>query len=637
MIARKLKPDRSAIPAIQESIAIALPWRRRAIFERTAWATSGQLWGRLPELMLISALGLLLMALAYSSSRVGYGGDVLFWAGLVVILLPVTVRLLAAGPSRAERLGLLLWAGLALYLAKIMHSPFAFTFADELIHAGHANAILDAGRLFPDVPMLPVIGYYPGLETATTAVANVTGISVFHAGLFVLALTRMILVMSLFLVYEQISQSVRLAGIATLLYMANANFMFWSAQFSYESLSLPLAALAVLSVLKRDAASAPRTRWSWTIASLMLVTTVVVTHHMTSYALIVFLWAITIVSWLQRKPTQAWHIALYATAAVVIWLMTIASSTVGYLTPVISGALNSTFRLIAGEETGRELFRSASGYLAPLWERVVGIGSVLVVVLALPLGAWYIWRQRHEHPIYLVLLGAALAYCGSLLLRLTPAAWEMGNRASEFLYVGVAFVAATTIVILWNLRRLHWLYQAIFAVSALLLFMGGIIAGWPPAVRLPPPYFVSVNGVVIEPPGVAAAQWAYAHLGPGNRIAADESNARLMFTYGGQYPLTGQKGGIKALIFAKQLDWSTAEIVQATEIRYVVLDMRLTSWNTMLGLYFTRPGTILTADDLMEPATQIKFDQDQKVSRLFDSGTLAIYDVGELGHVASVQ
>jgi hypothetical protein len=318
--------------------------------------------------------------------------------------------------------------------------------------------------------------------------------------------------------------------------------------------------------------------------------------------------------------------------------MTIASSTVGYLTPIIGGALNSTFRLIAGEEAGRELFRSTSGYLAPLWERVVGIGSVLIVVLALPVGAWQIWRQRHEHPIFLVLLGAALAYCGSLLLRLTPAAWEMGNRASEFVYIGVAFVAATTIVTLWKLRRLHGLlYQAILAVSVLLLFIGGIIAGWPPAVRLPPPYFVSVNGVVIEPPGVAAARWAYTHLGPNNRIAADESNARLMFTYGDQYPLTGQTGGIRALIFAQHLDWSADEIVQATAIRYVVLDMRLASWNTMLGLYFTRPGVTLTANDLMEPATQTKFDSAQNVSRLFDSGTLAIYDVGALGHVASIQ
>ena len=631
MIVQKHEPDQTERLAALQSIAVALPWRRKLTIERAVFVTRGQLWGRLPELALISALGLLLMALAYASARAGRGGgDLLFWAGLAVVLLPVTARLLAAEPARTERLGLLLWTGLALYLAKIMHSPYAFTFADELIHAGHANAILDTGRLFPNIPMLPVIAYYPGLETAATAVAHVAGVSLLHAAWIVLALARLVLVVSLFLLYEEISQSTRLAGIATLLYMANPNFMFWGAQFSYESLSLPLAVLVILAAFKRDAASGSRARLGWTIAAVMLVTAVVVTHHLTSYALIVFLWAIVLVSRLQRQPSAAWHIALYATAVVWIWLMTMASSTVDYLMPVIGGAVNSTFRLVAGEETGRELFRSAAGYLAPLWERAVGIGSVLVVVLALPLGAWQIWRQRHEHPIFLILLGAALGYCGSLLLRLTPAAWEVGNRASEFLYIGVAFVAATTIVTLWNSRRLNWTYRAAFAVSATLLFMGGIIAGWPPSVRLPPPYVATVNGAPIEPPGVAAAYWAYDHLGPGNRLAADESNARLMYAYGEQYPLTGKKYGVKALLFSDQIGRGEKEIVAVTGIRYVVLDVRLAAWDTMLGVYFNRPGTTLTAADRMEPATSLKFDEDRHVSRIYDNGTLSIFDVGAL-------
>ena len=48
--------------------------------------------------------------------------------------------------------------------------------------------------------------------------------------------------------------------------------------------------------------------------------------------------------------------------------------------------------------------------------------------------------------------GAAVAYFAMLGLRLSPAAWETGNRASEFLFLGLAFVLAFAGVELWNRR-----------------------------------------------------------------------------------------------------------------------------------------------------------------------------------------
>ena len=45
---------------------------------------------------------------------------------------------------------------------------------------------------------------------------------------------------ALFVLFTRVSGSARLAGIAVMIYAGNSNFLFWGAQYSYESLSLPL-------------------------------------------------------------------------------------------------------------------------------------------------------------------------------------------------------------------------------------------------------------------------------------------------------------------------------------------------------------------------------------------------------------
>ena len=606
----------------------------RAI-SQTSPALHGGAWGYLPALSLVSALGLLLLAWAYTGARSGAGwAEAAFWAGLLITIVPIAVRLIAIEASRTERLGLLLWLGLALYLAKVMHSPYAFTFADELIHAGSANTILASQHLFADIPMLPAISFYPGLETATTALASLSGLSVFVSGLIVVGVARLLLVAAMFLLFEQVSRSTRVSGIATLVYTANANFMFWSAQFSYESLALPLGVLALYIVAQRETVTDHRQRRSLTAVAMLIVSAVVVTHHLTSYALVAFLWATVAVGRFRGNTVRSLDMALFTLAAVVVWLVSMASITIGYLSPVIGSAVTSTVQLITGEQASRELFRSASGYLAPLWERVTGIASVVIVVATLPFGVRRLWPTQSQRPFTLVLIAAAMAYGATLLMRLSPAAWEVGNRASEFLFMGVAYAAAVAVAEVWLPRDGNRRRQAAFAAGAAVVFMGGIIAGWPPSVRLPAPYVASTGAEAIQPQGVTAALWARDVLGPGHRMAADESNARLMLAYGDQYPLTGKKDGTKALIYAGQIGRGETEILQVTGVRFVVMDHRLKSWDTMAGLYFDRAGSDAAhANDLMNPDSYLKFDRDPSVSRVLDSGMITIYDVGALSHV----
>ena len=643
-------------------------------------------WGWLPLLSLVSAVGLLLVAAADTLSRSGAGQyELLFWVGLLMVIVPIAARLASLEPSRRERIGLVVLVGLGFYLVKVMHSPYYFTFADELIHASNVDNILQTGALFGHNSILAVTALYPGLETMTAALASLSGLSVFGAGLVIVAVGRLIMALALYFFYEEVSGSARLAGIAALLYAATANYIFWSVEFSYESIALPLAVLVLFIAARRAAAYKSAQHLGLTLIAVLGILTVVITHHLTSYFLAVFfiVWSILLLllrlgAWARTAlrstsgESRRWKIlavvdrltrlgpqpsstqrdseryrgmrafsepavlAVIATGACLVWLIGIASITVGYLSPVLGGALNSIVGTIAGEATTRQLFQSATGYVSPLWERLTGISSVLLLLLALPVGLRGIRQRFRGHPIVLILLAAALAYFGMLGLRFVPAAWETGNRASDFLFVGLSFVVACAVVEVWNFQRAPWLGRVIVLGSVAIIFMGGVISGWPPLLRLSKPLQVTVSNATIEPQGFAAARWMNAALGQNHSVATDESNARLMLAYGGQQPFTGRYPDIKDLLGTPDVPAWEVQLIQDWEIQYIAFDRRQISWDNMEGYYFDETGSGSPAGmSLVDPGIFGKFDRTTNINRIFDSGNIVIYDVKALNHVAS--
>ncbi|MDQ6673874.1 MAG: hypothetical protein M3069_24550 [Chloroflexota bacterium] len=166
---------------------------------------------------------------------------------------------------------------------------------------------------------------------------------------------------------------------------------------------------------------------------------------------------------------------------------------------------------------------------------------------------------------------------------------------------------------------------------AVVIFAGGIVAGWRSDLLLPRPYLVSAGAQAIEPEGVAVARWTRSALGPEAGFAADPSSAFLLLTYGSQRPLTGEARGIRSLFFTSIVDTSVTDILARANVRYLAFDRRVISWNPLLGIYPPRPGPY-TADEtvLLDPKAVSKFDNQTHVSRILDAGDIVIYDVGGL-------
>lgn len=596
-------------------------------------------WGWLPELMLTGSFSLLLVACAYSGARAAASwAEPLFWAGLIVLIVPITARVASVEATRQERIALVVWLGMAFYVVKVMHNPFAFTFPDELSHLRNVTEILQNGRLFEENPVIPATALYPGLQIITSTLVSLSGLSIFRAGILVIGAARLVLFLALYLLYEQVSGSARAAGIATVFYMANTSFLFWTAQYAYESLALPIAVFILYAIARRDNSSAGTLRTELAVIALLGVASVVITHHMTSYALTAILWVLTLFSIISSrgKNLGPWALALVACAATLMWLVFVATLTIDYLSPVLLGAIKSILRLIAGEESTRQLFKSSStGSVAPLWEQWVAIGSVILIALGLPFGLSQIWKQYRQRLLALALAGVAPAYFPMQAFRLTPAGWETSNRASEFLFVGIAFVLAVGIVQCWFSRRCSWIDRWVLAGCVVILIFGGFIAGWPPKARLPRPYVVAAGTQVIEPQGVSTSKWMLAFLGRDNRVAVDASNAKLIGAYGEQHPFTSRKYGIQAMFFSDNIGRTERDIIRKTGVRYVVVDRRHISWDHMVGYYFDHVTDGANAEfEWVEPAVYEKFDSHENVGKIFDSGNIFIYDVSVFNEVS---
>jgi len=594
-------------------------------------------WGWLPALSLVSACGLLLVSWANTAARVGAAWpEVWFWSGLLVLLVPAAVRLASCRASRRERIGLIVVLGLSLYLVKVLNSPLFLTYHDELLTWRTTHDIIQTAALFKENTVHPVGPLYPGLAIVTASLASLGGVSIFEAGILVLGVARLLLILALYLFYEEASGSALISGVAVLLYMANPNFVFFDAQFAYESLALPLAALTLLATAWRQRAGGSNSVGE-TLVVLFGLGAVVVTHHVTSYALLAFLVLWTVTTRLERCNRKGQPgpggIALLCLVTNLSWLTYVASLTIGYLAPYFVNGMGEIVRIIAGESAGRDLFRSFAGTLPPTWERLTGYAAVGLIMMGLPFALFATWKYHRDNATTLALATGALMYPASQVLRLTQSGFFVAVRASEFLFVAVAFVLATGTAHCWLSRRPDWKVTIVFVSYAVVVFVGGVILGRPPWMRLPGPYLVVADTRSIEMQGLAAADWARTYLGLNHRVASDRINGVLMGAYGEQQTITGIANAVPlgTLFFSPDVGPREQAILQSGRIEYLVIDYRLNDGLPMAGYYFqaSEPGAYRHTVPIAS-AILTKFDGLSEVSRLFDSGDLVIYDVRAL-------
>lgn len=593
--------------------------------------------GWLSLVLFIQASGILLVAYSAAASiHTATDQEIYLWLGMGLIFASGFFRILSPLVPRMERITILCFTGVCIYLITEILSPLHFIFVDEYMHLRTVNDIINTGHLFSSNPVLPVSPLYPGLEIVTDALHSLSGLDVFTAGLIVVGMARIVVVLTLFLLFEQITKSPRTASIAAMIYGANSGFFMFDSLFLYEALGVALG-VVMLFALYRSEAAAKGERGLLLVACIALGA-LTITHHVSDIFFVILLVIWVISHMLTKQPlfrSYTLEVVLLGLLFSVIWILFFAEPVIGYLAVPVTSALTQLQSVLLGSGLGRHLFVDHTGaHPTPLLSQLVMLASVGLITVGIPFSFLCLWhRYRHKaFPFALALV--SLLYPFTQALRVTGQSANVPDRASPYIFIAVSFALSILITQMWPVRKLKWKKAIVITLLASLVFVGGNMLGAGPGWRLMPSgYLVGDDGNSVTAEGIDDALWALAHLGPNNRFYGDSTNVLLMNAYGEQRIVSLPVDGVDVapVYYDAQIHSFEIWILRSAQVRYLVVDRRLSTGLPAKGYYFEgyqEPDMNITTP--MNPQVLAKFNKVPQLNRIFDSGNIAIYDTSEL-------
>ena len=303
---------------------------------------------------------------------------------------------------------------------------------------------------------------------------QLTALSVWQAGELVVLSAHVLSLFAALVLVGTILGSVRAGAVGALVYALNSSVLYFDTQYAYESVAIAcyLWVLALAALAARESHRARR--WLYIAGSLLVAGASVVTHHLTTLALIgtlLLISGIVLISRILRRrsvgrahstgrsvsaqilavphpepvPTARhlsawWTVTAGTIAMAAAWLLLAAWPTVLYLSPYAGTSVQQLGQIASQGDGGRELLAAS---VQPLWERgLSALAPVLIGVICL-VGGWILWRERRRWPAdaqALALFG--LVYFPSVLFILAPMGAEGARRSWAFTYIGVALIVA---------------------------------------------------------------------------------------------------------------------------------------------------------------------------------------------------
>ncbi|WP_165400118.1 hypothetical protein [Motilibacter rhizosphaerae] len=612
---------------------------RRAVHDRTH------------QIALTTSVGLLLLAVAAARGRHGDSQtqtDALYWLALLVIFVPAAARTLWRPTPTRERLAVAVMLPLALYATRVLLYPTRFVFHDELAHANTLRAIDLTHHLFAANPLLPASASYPGLEIATSGTRSLLGLGDRPAAVVVLVLARVAMTLALLGVVRAITSSSRTACVAALVYTCNPQYLFFNSQYSYQSLSLPLALLTIyLAVTRLAPASLDLPRGTAEPAGVrgrpalrllalpvLALAAVVVTHHLTAMLLVgtIGLWALLELALRGRGSPRLVPLALLTVLGAVLvagWVVRPGNTVVSYLSTIAESSASDVGGLAKSGQS-RTYFADGGGVKTPQWEQLALVLSLGIVLLSLVPALLHGRRWLRARDAVAVLLCAAGALYPLIPAgHVTAATSEVTDRASGFLFVGLGLLVGGWMASRWSFTRWPSVLLGLVVVSE--VFLGQSILGAGPIwSRTPGPYLVSADSRSIDGANVSAAEWEAAQLPPGQRVLADRVGRLLAGAIGGQYSVTHLADHIDAsqVLLGATYTPRDRQLIRLARLDYVVDDRRDCTDLPRIGVYYESgelDGRGRTTPVACSALT--KFSAVPGAQRVYDNGAIAIYDV----------
>ena len=417
-----------------------------------------------------------------------------------------------------------------------------------------------------------------------------------------------------------------------LLYAGSAQFYFFNAQFSYQTVAIAML-MAALYLLVRAFDSEEERPWRLLIAVQVCLGGLAITHHLTSWLMLVLLWLLALFFWRggeERRARLTLITAELATVVVLAWTAIIAPLLISYLGPDLRrGQQPAAHRPrrspAAGARRGRRRHphahlgadgdgrrRSCCGWRC--WSRPPG-GPGGAAASARPGRATSRWPSPWSIP--------ALQ-----LARFAPSAAEVADRASTFVTMAMALVVAA-----WLAPRIQ-IFAALVVPGLVMLILGGTLIGsGPDWQRVPGPYLAGAEQRSIDSESVAVAQWAGTYLPEGSRVAADSTFTRLLPNFAPVTTITQPAGfdSMTPLFIAHSVDQEVLRLILQNDVDFIVVDTRLVGQTVRSGGFF-EGSTGYGPDAQTIKRDQVQKFEDQPGFDLVLDGPVKVYDVRPLRH-----
>jgi hypothetical protein len=594
--------------------------------------------GWLGPVLLLVAIGVL------GQAWIGYQGRIsapppssLWYLSLCLIFTPSTALIMSQRLSDNARIWLTLYTCLALLATRFMLYPTQFAYHDELINYRVLLSIENSRHLFTPNSLLPPTADYPGMQIATSAIHNLTGLSLHSAGIVILLTVRVVMTLALIRIIQQISQKVTVGCLASLIYAANPQYIFFNSQFAYQSVALPLCLFCIyVFAVQRS----PR-RFATVLPSAAVIVAIVATHHLTSLALVAMLWFWYLCTRITGRPVrQLFPLAVASLVIIAAWTWLARSTIVPYISEIAQNSITNITNLANGR-SNHKFFTDPAGDRNPIWQSILAISSVLIITTTLMPALWLaIIKRRLLSAAVMVMFAIAAIYPMIPVGHLTVATAEVADRASGFVFVGLGYLIAT-----WWFRDVpfhrhaktrrftvprHWW---LLALGLTICFVGGTVIGsGPDWLHGPGPYLVSADNRSVDQLALQAAGWEGQNLPRYSPVYTDRINGLLASVYGNQHVLTSLGNGIKTgslstLLLSPPTATDVGVVCQA-KVEFLIADKRLASSLPHIGIYIDN-GEYLAGirTSPPSPSALTKFDVIPGVERVFDNGAIRIYDL----------
>jgi hypothetical protein len=400
--------------------------------------------------------------------------------------------------------------------------------------------------------------------------------------------------------------------------------------FIYTGMAISFLVLVIYAAVRITNMPRGADKRLWWLLAVVCIATTVISHHLTSYVLILTLALGSVTFLLSRRTAESFQLAVLSMVSLVfvgVWLVFVAPGTVEYLQPAVT-------RLVEGISASMSGATPQYGGLlrSPLFDQLMSYLGVVVIVTCLPLGWYAIWRTQRTNPWALVMVVGSAGYYAVPIVRVMSASGtEHAARMTNYLFIPIAYVLAIGAVgLLGRVARRRITIVGITVLAGLIM-ISGITSGWPTYWQRVPPGRVLVSGYEsgVEPESVAAAFWSQGLLATGSRIAADENNLTLMGPYGQHFMLRG----VGALYYSTEFRDEDRGFVEYDKVQYLVVDYRLSQQLPASGEYFPDDPLAFQHTHPLPIEALTKFDRVKGAHRIFDSGNIVVYDLRDVRHV----